>query len=165
MDETSLVSISSLLMVIALIFSFVPIMPGPVLVWAVGMISAALLQFERVTPIAAAGMTIVMIVGVASDFWLPMLGVQSGGISCLTSIGSFIGGILGTFFIPIPILGTLLGCIIGAVVVEYMMRRRLRETVQAGKEAAKLFIIGYIVEVITSILIFVVFIVSIVTTG
>jgi uncharacterized protein YqgC (DUF456 family) len=165
MDQSSLVALSTVLMVVALIMAFLPVIPGATLMWAVGTISAVVLQFERVTQPAVIAMTIFMIIGVTSDFWLPLFGLQSGKMTCLTSLGGFAGGLLGTFFIPIPILGTFIGYVVGAALVEFVQRRRLQETLQTGREAAKIYLLSYVIGVITSIVIFVIFIVSIITTG
>lgn len=151
-------------MAIGLLLAFIPIMPGTVIVWIIGLVAAVLDQFQHITPTAVVVMTAIMLFGVTSDFWLPALGVKTGGMSCLAAVGSLIGGLLGTLFIPVPLAGTLIGTALGAGVVEWARQRRVRGALTAGRSAARLFVIGYAVELATSIAIFVTFLVSIATT-
>jgi uncharacterized protein len=157
------------IMLIALAISFfvslIPVMPGPIIVWVVAIAAAFFEQFDRITPLAIGIMTLIMLAGMLSDFWLPLLGMKSGGISCFASIGSFIGGIVGTIFIPIPLVGTLIGCVAGALIAEFIQQRRLDPAVGAGKEAARLFVLGYVVRVVTGLAICIVFLISLIVTG
>ena len=163
--QSALITISVIVMVIGVILAFIPIMPGTLIVWAIGIVTAFLNQFERVTPTAAIIMTIFMIISLTSDVWLPMMGVKTSGLSCLAAVGSLIGGLLGTFFIPVPIVGTLIGTVLGALAIEYVALREKAKALRAGQTALKLFVVGYILELVTTVAIFAVFIVSLATTG
>lgn len=163
--ESALVTISVIVMVLGVILAFVPILPGALIVWAIGIVSAWLTQFERVTPIAAIVMTILMVISMSSDYWLPLLGVKTSGLSCLSAIGSIIGGLIGTFVIPIPIVGTLIGTVLGALILEYVVLREKTRALRAGQVALKLFVIGYILELVMVFAIVAVFLVSIASTG
>jgi hypothetical protein len=162
--QSALIVVGTILMVVALLLSFVPILPGPVLVWGVGLLISVLDQFQRLTPVAAAIMTLIMLVGVLSDFWLPLLGMKTDGMSCLASLGSLIGGLLGTFFIPLPLLGTLIGCVAGALLVELVRWRQVRPAWRAGRSAFKMFLLGYAVEVAASLAIFATYLISLLST-
>lgn len=162
--QSALITISVIVMVIGVLLAFIPVLPGALIVWAIGIVSAWANQFERITPAAAIAMTILMLISMTSDFWLPMLGVKTSGLSCLSAIGSIIGGLIGTFVIPIPIVGTLIGTVLGALIIEYAVLREKAKALRAGQAALKLFIIGYILELVMTFAIFAVFIVSIATT-
>ena len=163
--ESALITISIIVMVIGVLLAFIPVLPGALIVWAIGIVSAWANQFERITPAAAIAMTVLMLISMTSDFWLPMLGVKTSGLSCLSAIGSIIGGLIGTFVIPIPIVGTLIGTVLGALIIEYALLRERAKALRAGQVALKLFIIGYILELVMTFAIFAVFIVSIISTG
>lgn len=152
-------------MLITIGLSFIPILPGPLLPWAVGIVYGALTNWERLTPAAAVIMTVLMLVGVTADWWRPLLGAKTTGISCKTSFGSFVGGLVGTFLIPIPLVGTVIGLVAGALVVELAQFGDLRKAMQAGQSALKLFVIGYALNVALSIAIFLVYLISLLTTG
>jgi hypothetical protein len=159
------VPVTLVLMIIGVFLSLVPILPGSLVVWGIALAAALLDNFQRISPAAFVVMTIIMVISQLSDFWLPLFGVRSGGLSCAASIGSIVGGMVGTFIIPVPLLGTLIGAIVGALAVDYLQRQNVDTAVTAGKEAARLFAIGYAVRFISSLMIFIVFIISLVTQG
>jgi uncharacterized protein YqgC (DUF456 family) len=163
--EAAMVFFGTLLMIGALILSLIPVLPGNVIVWGAAIGFGIANQWQRFTPAAGVIITILMIVGVTSDFWLPMLGVRTGGLTCFSAIGSLIGGLVGTFVIPIPILGTLVGAVAGALLIELVQFRNLRRAMDAGQTTAKIFVIGYALEVAISLMIFAVYAVSLLTTG
>lgn len=163
--DSLLLATASVMMVVALVLAFVPLLPGAVLVWAVALAYGALNGFAHVTPGALLVITALMIVGSTCDLWLPLLGVKTGGLSCLGALGSLIGGTLATFLIPLPIAGTLIGAVVGALLAELARFRQLRKALQAGQSAAKMFVLSYIVELAASIAIAVVFFISLIAEG
>lgn len=142
--QTLLLTVTIVAMIGALIVSIIPFVPGPTLIWAIGMIYAAISQ--SVPTAALIVMTLLMIAGATSDYWLPLLGVRTQGLSCLGALGSIIGGLIGTFIIPIPILGTLIGSITGAMIVEFARIRELRHMLQAGQITLKLYFWSVVVQ-------------------
>lgn len=160
--EPTLILLATLLMIAALILSFVPILPGPLLLWAVTIIFAAVEGFQRITPVAAIGATGVMVLGSASDLWLPIFGIRTGGLTCLSTVGAFVGGFIGTF--AFPILGTLIGSVAGALLVELVRFRQLPKAVRAGTTAAKMYVLSYVIQLVSSFAIFAVYVVSLLST-
>ncbi len=147
-------------MVIVTFVSVIPFVPGPILVWGIGLLTAFLTGFARVTPLASIIMTVFMLAGTFQEFWLPIFGIRSEGLSCLGAVGSIIGGLIGTFLIPIPILGTILGSVVGALLVELARFRQMRRAFTAGKVAFTLYLWGVVVEFGFSILIILTFVLS-----
>ncbi len=162
--EGTMLMIATILMVGTVILAFIPVLPGPVLAWAVAIIYAIIEGFQRVTPVAAIGLTVVMLLGSTSDLWMNFFGVRTGGLSCLSSIGAFIGGLVGTFSIPIPVIGTLIGSIAGAVLIELVRLGELRRAIKAGQTTAKMMAISYAVQLSATLIIFVIYLVSVQTT-
>jgi uncharacterized protein len=165
LTQSALILLGTPLMVLALIVSFIPILPGTVIVWLAAMAFGILDQWTRFTPAAGIISTAIMIFSVTSDFWLPLIGMKTGGLTCLGAIGSLIGGFIGTFLIPLPICGTLIGAVVGALLAELVRFRDIRKAFQGGQSAAKMFVVGYILEAVCSIAVFIVYIVSLSTTG
>lgn len=157
------IPITFALMVLGVFLSLIPVLPGSLVVWVIALAAGLIDNFQRITPTAFIIMTVVMVVSQLSDFWLPLFGVKSGGLSCAASLGSIVGGIVGTFVIPVPLLGTLIGAVAGALIVDYIQRRNVDTAISAGKEAARLFAVGYAVRFISSVLILIVFIISVMT--
>lgn len=163
--STPLVSLSLIVMIFGIVASFIPVVPGTVLVWAIATIFAVLDGFAHITVPAVVVMTLIMIASITHDVWLPLIGIKSSGLSCLGAVGLTVGGLLGTFIIPVPLVGSLLGAVAGALLVEFFRLRHLRSAIKAGTVAAKLFFIGYVIEVGSALGVFVVYLYSIYSTA
>jgi len=146
---------------ITLLISIIPFVPGPVLMWLICIIYGVVSSFREFTLLSAAGVTLLMLVAASSEFWLPLLGMKTRGLSCSSVIGTLGGGLLGTIFIPIPILGTLIGAIGGAIGLEILRVGDLKVALRAGGFALESFIYGMILEVIINLSIIGVFIFSV----
>jgi uncharacterized protein YqgC (DUF456 family) len=152
--------VGTALLMIAFVLSFIPILPGALLVWAVAVVTAFLDNFAHITLFSAVIITLIMVINVTSDIWLPMLGVRTSGLTCLGAVGSILGGLVGTFVIPLPILGTLLGTVIGALAIELIYFGEMRKAFHAGRVALQLFVVGYILEIAASAAIVLIYLVS-----
>ncbi|GAB4527431.1 MAG: DUF456 domain-containing protein [Anaerolineae bacterium] len=165
MNEGLLIALTLVVMVGVMVISLVPFVPGPLLMWLVGMAFGVVESFERLTVPFAVLMSVLMLIGMTTDFWMPVLGMRAQGASCWGALGTLLGGLVGTFLIPLPICGTLVGAIIGALLFEFIHAGDARLAFTAGKSALKLFIASLVVEVIATFLIFLVFILSLYLTG
>ncbi len=159
--ETILILIAIVMMGVGLLLTLVPFLPGPMIVWGIGFVFALIDGFERVTLLALAAMTLLMILGSTADLWMQAFGVNMKGGSCLATLGSILGGIVGTFLIPIPILGTVAGMVIGALLFEFMRQGELDPALQAGQNAFKVYLLSTLAELGASFGILVVFILSV----
>lgn len=161
MAESVPLIIVIILMIVSTIASLLPFVPGPALVWAIAAIYAATTGFETVSVLAFIVMTILMIIGSTTAWWTQALGMQTQGSSCLSMVGSLVGGLIGTAVIPVPFLGTLIGIVIGALIFEFARFGEFRRALRTGSAAATSFILGIIVETGLAIVIVVVFVLSV----
>ena len=163
--EIVLIPLAILLMLLALLASLLPAVPGPVIVWAIGTLFAALTGFSRVGWPSVAVMTVFMVIGSASGWWMQALGMRSQGSSCLAILGALLGGLVGTFAIPVPVFGTVLGLVLGAILFEFLRVGEFHRAIRTGGAAATGYALSTLVEVGISLLIFAVFIASLLISG
>ncbi len=155
--ESGLTLIAGILMVVALLLSVLPFLPGPFVLWAISLVYGVLTNFQHLTPLSMVVITLLMLIGTTKDFWMPILGMKTYGVSCSTALGMMLGGVIGTFAIPVPVIGTLLGAIAGAVLLELLNVGELRRALQAGGIALKSFLLGMLTEIGFNLLIVAVF--------
>lgn len=155
--ESGLTIIAAILMIGGLLLSVLPFLPGPFMLWLISLVYAILTNFQFVTPLAMGVITLLMLIGTTKDIWMPILGMKTYGVTCSTALGMMIGGLVGTFAIPVPVLGTLLGAIGGAVLLELLSVGEMRRAFQAGGVALKSFILGMLTEFGFNLLIVAVF--------
>lgn len=157
MDGSTLLLITAGVMFITAFIALIPMLPGPVMVWFIGVMYAIFTGFEQVTPVLVIIMTVIMGVGATTEFWLPLFGLRGKGMSCLGAIGSIIGGIIGGFVIPIPILGSIIGMLIGALIVEFARIRELQHALNVGRHTLQVYLLSVVIEFVLSLVIIGVF--------
>lgn len=155
--EGGLTLLAAVLMVITFFISFSPIISGPLVMWLIALGYGILTGFQHLTLPGMAAITGLMLLGATSDYWLPIFGIKTDGASCSVVFGTIMGGIIGTFVIPIPLLGTLIGSVIGAMGMEVLRVGDVRTTLRAGHFAVRTYFIGMVMEVAFNIAIVVVF--------
>ncbi len=156
--ESGLTIIAGALMLVALVASvLMPFIPGPFILWAISMIFGVLTGFAHFTVLSAVISTLLMVIATTKDLWMPIVGMKRYNLSCSTALGMFIGGLVGTFAIPIPLIGTLIGAMVGAMLLELLNLGDLQKALQAGGFAFKAFILGMVTEFGFNLLIVAVF--------
>ena len=157
MAETLVLTLIVILMVLIVIASLLPVVPGPALVWAIGTLYAAATGFERITILPVAIMTVLMILGSTSGWWMQALGMKAQGGSWTAVIGGLLGGLVGTFAIPVPILGTLIGVVGGTVLFELLRVGNAEDAARTSAIALKSYLLSLLTETGVSALIVLVF--------
>ena len=108
--------------------------------WAPG----APLSEQMFHPATLIVLVVLAVVGELLEFLLSAAGARKAGGSrfgaLMALIGSVAGGIIGTFAIPIPVVGTLLGAcggaFGGALIGELMLGRQMGDSLRSGEGAA-----------------------------
>ncbi|NWF67936.1 MAG: DUF456 domain-containing protein [Chloroflexi bacterium] len=157
--------ITIILMLLTLGLAFVPVVPASALQWAIAMLYGALTGFARVPLPAALVMTALMLIGATSGLWLPYFGLKGKGISCLGLIAFTVGALVGTMLIPLPLLGTLIGAVFGVFAAEFARWRTWRAAIAGGGAALRVMLLGFVVEFVISLLIFVTFLIGLAATA
>ena len=115
--DVFLIIVASLFMVLGIIGSFLPILPGPLSSW-VGLL---IVHFTEVIPMNTSFLIITLIIALliwVLDYIIPVIGTKRFGGSRLGMIGTTIGLIIG-LFAPIPggiIIGPFLGALLGELI-------------------------------------------------
>lgn len=127
MENTLYYGAAVVLVVVGLIGTVLPAIPGVVLIFA-GLLLAA--WADGFAHVGAVGLVIIGVLGALSfvvDFLASLLGAKRVGASPLALAGAAVGGLAG-LFLGLP--GLVFGPFVGAALGEYLARRSLR---QAGK--------------------------------
>lgn len=118
-------------MVIGLLGSFLPVLPGPPISW-VGLLLLSLTSavpdqwgFLGITAVVALGIT-------ALDYWIPVLGTRKFGGSRGGMIGTTIGLLVAILFPVLGIIGIVVWPFIGAVVGELLNKTDSQKAMTAA---------------------------------
>jgi uncharacterized protein YqgC (DUF456 family) len=110
-------------MVVGLIGTIVPILPGTLISWLSVLLYAVLERFRAIDPITFVVITLIALVVGTSDIWMSLLGAKTGGASAWSMLygllGAILGFIVGTLFVVGGLLGAVLGYALGILLGEY----------------------------------------------
>ena len=138
--------------------AFVPLVPGPLLVWFGTILYALATGFHDVPLLSVIALTVLMILGITSDVWMSALSVRSTGGSLWGVLGGLLGGVAGlVVFFPI---GSMVGAVIGTVAVEYMVTGSFRRSLRSGGVTLGSYLLSVIVEFVAALLMDGVFVAS-----
>jgi uncharacterized protein YqgC (DUF456 family) len=122
--------IGAVLVVLGIIGSVFPGIPGPVLSYA-GIVILFLVKGSEIASIwhmIAFGILLIFLL--LADYMAPILGARLAGSGKKGIYGAIIGAVIGIFFIP-P-MGIFIGALVGAFIGEYSSGKRLVESLKAG---------------------------------
>lgn len=121
-----------LLVLIGLIGALVPVLPGPVLVFAGLLLASWADDFARVGPATLAILALLTVAVYVVDFLAGAYGVEKTGASRRAVLGAVFGTVVGLFF---GLAGLILGPFVGAVLAELTVKPRLVDAGRAGAGA------------------------------
>jgi uncharacterized protein len=156
LSEALIFGIAVVFMLIGVIGIVVPILPGMLLVWLSLLGFAWYTDFTIIPIWAFLILTVVALVTGLSNIWLPYLGAKKTGASKRSIALGFIGGIIGTFVVPL--IGTVIGYALGIIVGELLKHRDLKIALKASLGGVAGWGISTIIELsgaLTIVLIFV----------
>lgn len=126
-SEPILMLLAVVLVVVGVLGTVLPALPGAPLVFAGLLLAAWADHFEKVGWFTLSVLAVLTLLTFAIDFMAASLGAKRVGASWAALAGAVLGTIVGLFF-SIP--GLILGPFVGAVLGEYAARR---DWAQAGK--------------------------------
>lgn len=127
MDPTLFYLAAVALVIVGLLGTVLPVIPGALFVFLGLLLAAWVDDFARVGPVGLSIVGALAVLSWVADFVASLLGAKHVGASPQALVGATLGGGFG-LFLGLP--GMILGPFVGAVAGELIARRRL---VQAGK--------------------------------
>ena len=129
MDPNVYLAFAAILVVLGVLGTVLPVLPGALLVFGGLFLAAWAQDFTRVGPWGLAVIGALMALAFAVDFIASVAGAKRVGASPKALLGAAIGGLIGVFF-GLP--GILLGPFIGAVLGELIARGGFRQAARVG---------------------------------
>lgn len=140
-------------MIIGLIFTVIPPIPGTVIIWAAALGYGWLLGWDKLGWATFVIMTLLMVAGVVADFLGGQFGAKLGGASCLAiAVGTLCGLVLGLVasLVGTPLLGLVGG--LGGTLGGILLVERLRYgDWSSAMTATKGFLAGNIIGIMAKV--------------
>lgn len=138
--EYTALSVTSLIFLIGLVTSLLPVVPGSLIVWSGIIIHKLWLGDASVSWKIVIVTGIITLIGQLADFVMGVWGARKFGASWKGALGAFLGAFIG-LFLPPPLFWLIVGPVIGAIIGELLAGR----TFKAGSKAGLGTVIGGIV--------------------
>ena len=135
--------LAAVLIVVGVIGTVVPALPGVPLVFAGMFVAAWADGFQHVGLWTLIGLGVLTLIAVAVDFFAGLAGAKRVGASRLALIGAAVGTLVGLFF-GIP--GLLLGPFLGALIGELFAGATLKRAAGVGVGAWLGFLVGTVLK-------------------
>ena len=107
----------ALFLVVGLVGTVVPILPGTLLIWLAILFYALANGFGAIGVGAFVAISLIALVTGTADIWLTLIGAKKGGASRRALLYGVIGALIGT--VLLPLLGTIIGYAAGVLFGEY----------------------------------------------
>lgn len=143
------------LLLLSLIGTLIPIIPGVLLMWVIVFIYALVDGFTAVSTFSFVIISLIALVTGTSDIWLTLFGTKKGGASVKSMLIGTLGAVVGSFIFPI--VGTIAGYIGGLLLGEYWQHGDWEIAKKAGIGGLTGWGIATIIQFIGGIFIFVIF--------
>ena len=155
-----LVLLASLFLILGIIGSFLPILPGPITSW----LGFLILYLSKVTDFSISLLITTFVIALiiwVLDFFIPAIGTKKFGGSKYGVIGTTIGLIIGVIS-PIPF-GILIGPFLGALAGELINKSKGNQAIKAAFGSFLGFLASSFVKFIVSLVYFGIFIKKVLT--
>ena len=155
-----LVLLALLFLILGIIGSFLPILPGPITSW----FGFLILYLSGVTDFSISLLITTFVLALiiwVLDFFIPAIGTKKFGGSKYGVIGTTIGLIIGVIF-PIPF-GILIGPFLGALAGELINKSKSNQAIKAAFGSFLGFLASSFIKFIVSVVYFGIFIKKVLT--
>ncbi|MCA9917042.1 MAG: DUF456 domain-containing protein [Anaerolineales bacterium] len=143
------------LLLLGLIGTLIPIIPGVLLMWVIVFLYALVDGFTAVSTFSFIVISLIALITGTSDIWLTLFGTKKGGASVKSMLIGTVGALVGSFVFPI--VGTIAGYIGGLLLGEYWRHGDWEIAKKAGIGGLAGWGIATIIQFIGGIFIFVIF--------
>lgn len=129
--EYTALSLTSLIFLIGLATSLLPVVPGSLIVWSGVIIHKLWMGDASVSWNIVIITGIIMLIGQIADFVMGVWGARKFGATWKGAVGALLGAFVG-FFLPPPLFWLIVGPVIGAIIGELLAGRSFKAGSKAG---------------------------------
>lgn len=152
------------LIAVGIVGVFIPVLPGPLMIWVGALVWAASDGFQRVSWPILLVMGLIVVAAWGSNLAMTAYFTRRNSASWKTVAGAIVGGIIGgmllTFGVPLigSVIGAVVGGVLGVLVVELLRQRRLRPALRSGGQYLVGCVFGQMVELMFALLMLLLFV-------
>jgi uncharacterized protein YqgC (DUF456 family) len=124
------VALTSLIMLVGVVGTVLPIIPGTILIFAGALLYALVEGFQSVGWPTLVVLGILAAVATTADLWASSIGAKLGGASGWSVLIGLVGGLVGLVVFNLP--GAIIGAVLGVLLTEIVRVGDWRLALKAG---------------------------------
>lgn len=143
-DHTLLTIATAIVLVVALLGTLLPVIPGIGLMWAAALVYGLIVGFDTFGVATMIFLSILTIASVALGFLVPKRAAEEFGVQRSSQLVGLVFGVVGFFLIPV--FGVIIGALAGILLAEYLDKDDMQLAWQATVATAKGFGISALIQ-------------------
>jgi uncharacterized protein YqgC (DUF456 family) len=143
--NTIVLILVSVLMLVGLIGTVLPILPGTVMILFAALIYAVAEGFQAIGWPTLLVLCVLAVIATTADIWASSVGAKIGGASGWSVVVGLIGGLVGFLILNLP--GAIIGAILGVLLTEIYRVGDLRQALKAGSG----WILGWLLSAVVQL--------------
>lgn len=128
--NTIVLVLALIVMLVGLIGTVLPVIPGTILILAAACVYALIEGFYAVGWPTLLVLGVLTVVATTADIWASSIGAKVGGASGWSVLVGLLGGVVGLVLFNLP--GAIVGAILGVLLTEIIRLRDWRQALRAG---------------------------------
>ncbi len=137
--------ITSLIMLVGLIGTVLPIIPGTILIFVGALLYALVDGFQAVGWPTLIVLGVLTAVATTADLWVSSIGAKIGGASGWSVIIGLLAGLAG--FVIFSLVGAIIGAVLGVLLTEIVRLGDLRKALKAGSG----WLVGWVLSAVVQL--------------
>ncbi len=137
--------ITSLIMLVGLIGTVLPIIPGTILIFVGALLYALVDGFQAVGWPTLIVLGVLTAVATTADLWVSSIGAKIGGASGWSVIIGLLAGLAG--FVIFNLVGAIIGAVLGVLLTEIVRLGDLRKALKAGSG----WLVGWVLSAVVQL--------------
>jgi uncharacterized protein YqgC (DUF456 family) len=137
--------LTSLIMLVGLIGTVLPIIPGTILIFAGALLYALVDRFQIVGWPTLVVLGVLAAVATTADLWASSIGAKIGGASGWSVVIGLLAGLVGFVVFNLP--GAIIGAILGVLLTEIVRVGDWRQALKAGSG----WVVGWILSTVVQL--------------
>jgi uncharacterized protein YqgC (DUF456 family) len=149
-------ALTLLVMFVGVLGTVLPIIPGPIVIFAAALIYALLERFQSIGWPTLLILGVLTAVATTADLWASSIGAKMGGASGWSVLVGLVGGLVGLVFFSLP--GAIIGAVAGVLLTEIIRVKDFRSALKAGSGWAIGWVLSTILQLVIGLVMVIIFV-------
>jgi uncharacterized protein YqgC (DUF456 family) len=154
--QTIVLVVTAIAMLIGVIGTVLPIIPGTILIFVTALVYALIEGFQTIGWPTLVVLGLLTALATSADIWASSIGAKMGGASGWSVVIGLIAALVG--FVVLNLLGAVLGAVLGVLLTELVRVGDWRQALKAGSGWAIGWVLSTVFQLVTALIMVAIFV-------